>query len=162
VKKLSVLIAGVAILATLATAAEASAVITIVSVSNNGRTITIKGKTALVHASGLVRQKLVADAGDAVFVGAGDIASLLGDARGGVAPYKFKWTSPVGTLDGANAPTALLNTKGVKASIQLIRLTVTDAVGATASDTVKAVLYGGAQKTLLKANKNDPTPGVTG
>ena len=161
-KKLSVLIAGVAILATLATAAEASAVITIVSVSNNGRTITIKGKTALVHASGLVRQKLVADAGDAVFVGAGDIASLLGDARGGVAPYKFKWTSPVGTLDGANAPTALLNTKGVKASIQLIRLTVTDAVGATASDTVKAVLYGGAQKTLLKANKNDPTPGVTG
>jgi hypothetical protein len=76
---------------------------------------------------------LVADAGDSGFALAGERLTLLGAGFGGKEPYHFAWTSAVGTLEGADAPTAQLITNGVAPGAYDIRLTVTDSAGATAS-----------------------------
>src|SRR5687768_349617 len=75
---------------------------------------------------------LVADAGDSGFALAGERITLLGAGFGGKEPYRFAWISPVGTLEGADAPTAQLITDGVAPGAYDIRLTVTDSAGATA------------------------------
>jgi hypothetical protein len=59
---------------------------------------------------------LVADAGDSPFVTAGARAVLVGAAFGGTAPYSWRWTSPVGSLTGADSASAELDTTGVAAA----------------------------------------------
>jgi hypothetical protein len=103
---------------------------------------------------------LVADAGDSGFALAGNPIVLLGSGFGGAEPYTFAWSSPVGTLEGADAPTAQLNTAGVAPGTYTLSLSVTDSAGATASDTVKVAIVTAQQATLLDETRNDPAPGV--
>ena len=67
----------------------------------------------------------------------GERITLLGAGFGGSEPYTFAWTTPVGTIEGMDAPTAQLITTGVAAGVYDLRLTVTDSAGASATDTVK-------------------------
>lgn len=103
---------------------------------------------------------LVADAGDSSFVKSGDQAPLLGSAYGGASPYSFAWTSEQGKLVGADAATAALDTTGLAAGRYTVSLKVTDAAGATASDTVVVVVYEQSERTILDESKLDSTPGV--
>jgi hypothetical protein len=103
---------------------------------------------------------LAADAGDSGFAAAGDRITLLGAGYGGKEPYTFAWSSPAGTLEGADAPTAQLLTNGVAPGTYTLSLTIRDAAGATASDTLKVVVYQSQQQSLLDQSKNDATPGV--
>jgi len=103
---------------------------------------------------------LVADAGDSPFVATGDPATLLGMGYGGTEPYTFAWSTESGSITGADAPTAELDTTGLAAGIYTVALTVTDAAGATASDTVKAVVFEPEERTLLDETQLDPTPGA--
>src|SRR5687768_2296872 len=103
---------------------------------------------------------LVADAGDSGFALAGERITLLGAGFGGKEPYRFAWISPVGTLEGADAPTAQLITDGVAPGAYDIRLTVTDSAGATASDTVRVSVASAATTVLLDQTKPATPPGV--
>ncbi|MBA2718381.1 MAG: S8 family serine peptidase [Chloroflexi bacterium] len=107
---------------------------------------------------------LVADAGDSSFVKIGQPAYLVGTGFGGVEPYSFAWTASAGSIDGANAPTAAFGTAGLAAGTYTVSLRVTDATGASASDTVKIAVYDPNPKVLLDTTVADSTPGtlVTG
>lgn len=103
---------------------------------------------------------LVADAGDSPFVGVGDPATLLGSGYGGTEPYAFAWSSEAGTIDGADAPTAQLDTTGLAADTYTVSLSITDSAGATAGDTVEVVVFSPTEQTLLDRTVFDPTPGI--
>src|SRR6266545_4595113 len=103
---------------------------------------------------------LVADAGDSGFAAVGERITLLGAGYGGKEPYTFSWSTPVGTVEGADAPTAQLITTGVQPGTYTLQLAIRDSAGATASDMVKVVVYQPQQRTLLDQSKNDATPGV--
>ena len=105
---------------------------------------------------------LVADAGDSGFALAGERITLLGAGFGGIEPYSFSWSTPVGTLDGADAPTAQLISDGVAPGSYDIGLTVTDSAGATASDTVRVRIAAAQSLVLLDQTKAATTPGVLG
>ena len=103
---------------------------------------------------------LVADAGDSGFALAGERITLLGSGFGGKEPYSFLWSSPVGTIEGADAPTAQLITNGVAPGAYDLSLTVTDSAGATANDTVKVRISAAQSVVLLDQVKAATTPGV--
>jgi len=103
---------------------------------------------------------LVADAGDSPFVASGQRATLLGAGFGGSEPYTFAWSAEAGAISGADAPTAELDTTGLAAGQYTASLAITDAVGATASDTVEVVVYEPEASQLLNESRLDPTPGV--
>ena len=103
---------------------------------------------------------LVADAGDSGFAAVGERITLLGAGYGGKEPYTFSWSTPVGTVEGADAPTAQLITTGVQPGTYTLQLAIRDSAGATTSDMVKVVVYQPQQRTLLDQSKNDATPGV--
>jgi Subtilase family len=104
---------------------------------------------------------LVADAGDSAFVGAGQRATLVGMAFGGTSPYSFAWTTPAGTIvEGADAATALLDTTGVAPGTYTLGFTVSDATGASASDTVAVVVAEITESTAVDEERVDTTPGV--
>lgn len=106
-------------------------------------------------------QQLVADAGDSAFVGAGDRAVLLGSGYGGTAPYTFAWNTAHGALTAKNSSSTELKTEGLAAGTYDVSLTVTDAAGTTATDTVKVVVYEPTTTTPLNEAYQDETPGVT-
>lgn len=112
--------------------------------------------------TGSVAKPLVADAGDSAYAAAGAPVTLLGAGFGGAEPYSFSWTSTAGTLEGASGATAQVTTTGVAAGTYTASLTITDSAGATASDTVKFLLYDVVPSTLLDETKADGTPGVLG
>lgn len=112
--------------------------------------------------SGLATPKpLVADAGDSSYVQTGKPAILLGAGFGGTAPYTFAWSSPVGTLEGADAPTAQLTTTGVAPGSHDVSLSVTDSAGATATDTVKIRVFD-VSTTVVTKRETDLFPGIVG
>ncbi|MEV3989919.1 S8 family serine peptidase [Streptomyces sp. NPDC049837] len=103
---------------------------------------------------------LHADAGDSAFVTAGEKAVVLGSAYGGTAPYTWSWTTEHGTINGRDAASAALDTTGLAPGAYEVRLTVTDAVGAAATDTVKIVVGEETSTELLDETRTDATPGA--
>lgn len=103
---------------------------------------------------------LVADAGDSPFARPGNPATLLGAGFGGQEPYTFAWSSSAGPITGADAPTAQLETTGLAPGIYEARLQVSDAAGATASDTVKIAVGAISQQTLLDQTRDAAPPSL--
>src|SRR5687767_6603186 len=103
---------------------------------------------------------LVADAGDSPFVAIGKPATLMGMGSGGAEPYTFAWSWEAGTITGADAPTAELDTTGLKAGLHTVSLTVTDSAGVSATDSVKVVIFTPEERELLDVTRLDPTPGA--
>jgi len=168
------LVAGIALILAVSSAAlAATATLSIDSVGgqpvSGGKvrnplsgTVNVAGRASLQDAgapsSGTT--PLVADAGDSPFVAVGDPATLMGVGFGGAEPYTFAWSAEAGTLTGADAPTAELDTTGLAAGLYTASLRVTDSAGATASDTVEVVVFTAEEQTLLDETRLDPTPGV--
>ncbi|CAN5337308.1 hypothetical protein BH24CHL10_BH24CHL10_02400 [soil metagenome] len=125
--------------------------------------VAVNGRASLEDASPPASETtpLVADAGDSPFVQAGDPAPLIGMGFGGSEPYSFTWSTDAGTITGADAPTAELDTTGLAAGLYTVGLTITDAAGTTASDTVKVAVYEGGERELLNETRADATPGTT-
>lgn len=107
-------------------------------------------------------KRLVADAGDSGFAPVGTPIPLLGAGYGGVEPYTFEWSSPVGIIEAPDAPTAQLLTDDLSAGVYELTLSITDAAGVTARDNVKVVVFNPEQRTLLDESRLDPTPGAVG
>ena len=103
---------------------------------------------------------LTADAGDSPFVDAGTPATLIGAAFGGEEPYSWAWTASAGTLTGADAATAELDTTGLAAGYYDAQLTVTDAGGRQATDSVRIAVGTLATQTLLEATKHTTAPAL--
>lgn len=106
------------------------------------------------------RTPLVADAGDSSFVKVGQPAYLVGAGFGGLEPYTFQWSSDAGTLVAADAPEAILDTTGMSVGTHTVGLTVTDAAGGSASDTVKIAVYDPKPVTLLDETRADNAIGT--
>ncbi|HVL52959.1 MAG TPA: S8 family serine peptidase, partial [Vitreimonas sp.] len=124
--------------------------------------VAVNGRASLDDAAPPVSETtpLVADAGDSPFVAEGAPATLMGMAFGGTEPYTFAWSADAGTIDGADAPTAQLDTTGLAPGTYTVSLSVTDAAGATSTDTVVAVIFTSEQATILDVTQLDPTPGA--
>lgn len=107
---------------------------------------------------------LVADAGDSSFVKIGQPAYLVGAGFGGAEPYTFAWSTTAGRIDGADAPTAAFDTAGLTEGTYPVSLRVTDAAGASATDTVLIAVYDPNPTVLLETTVADASPGtlVTG
>jgi hypothetical protein len=103
---------------------------------------------------------LVADAGDSSFVSAGTPAYLVGAGFGGVEPYQFHWTATAGTLGAPDSPEALLDTTGMAPGTYTVSMSIQDAAGATATDSVKIAVFNPNPTTLLNRTVNDATPGT--
>jgi hypothetical protein len=100
---------------------------------------------------------LVADAGDTPYSPLGKPATLLGAGYGGAEPYMFSWTTSAGTLAGADAPTAQLE---APVGVHTATLTITDSKGATATDSVKVIVYQTQTVTLLDRTQVEAVPGA--
>ncbi|HVF06528.1 MAG TPA: S8 family serine peptidase, partial [Frankiaceae bacterium] len=113
-----------------------------------------------------VARPLVADAGDSGYIATGTAATagtftLLGSGFGGEAPYTFAWSVEAGTLTGANAATAQVKAVGVTPGAYTATLTITDRTGATATDTVKYLVYAtGTPYTLVDKTITDSSAGT--
>lgn len=103
---------------------------------------------------------LVADAGDSPFVQPGQPATLIGAGFGGQEPYTFAWSSSAGPIEGSDAATAQLDTTGLAPGYYQAGLTVTDAGGQTASDTVKIAVGSFTTQTLLDETRAVLVPGA--
>ncbi len=92
-----------------------------------------------------VNQPPVVDAGDALSLCYGAPATLRGRASGGKAPFVYKWSPG----DGLSS-TTVLNPQMVAERTRLYVLTVTDANGCSASDSVLVAVYPQPLITLPK------------
>ena len=127
--------------------------------------VTVKGTADIDEAAGRLVDKgddrLVADAGDSPFVEEKGLATLLGTGFGGTAPYSFRWSTEDGKLIGPDAATAQVNTKGLDPGQYTASLRITDAKGATATDTVEFVVYPERDRTeIFNETEADNTPGT--
>jgi hypothetical protein len=126
-----------------------------------GGNVEVRGNATLGTPAGgpAASSPLVADAGDSPFVPTGAKATLLGAGWGGVEPYTYAWTTSAGAIaEGETSATALLDTTGVAPGTIVATLRITDAGGATASDTVKVAISRASTKTLLDQTTADPMP----
>lgn len=107
---------------------------------------------------------LVADAGDSAFVQPGELATLIGNGFGGAGGYSLAWEAApgAGTVRIDDQAAVALDTTGVEPGRHTVRLTVTDAAGATAVDDVTVVVAPSAgEETLLGTEEvADPEPGT--
>ncbi|MEA2621285.1 MAG: hypothetical protein QOH61_195 [Chloroflexota bacterium] len=122
--------------------------------------VAVKGTSAMT-ATNTGPAPLVADAGASPAVRIGTPGVLLGSAWGGTPPYTYAWSSSVGDLKGADSPTAQLQTASATApGTYVLTLSVADAAGAKATDTVKAFLYDASPRVLLDQTESDVVPGT--
>ncbi|HVL90906.1 MAG TPA: S8 family serine peptidase [Actinomycetota bacterium] len=101
---------------------------------------------------------LVADAGDSAFLAEGMAHGLSGMAWGGRAPYRFSWSGPGGTArftDAAAASTAF-DTRGLKSGDYMLSLSVRDAAGRSARDSVKIRVFETKPRTILEESDTPP------
>ncbi|MGH3442802.1 MAG: S8 family serine peptidase [Nitriliruptorales bacterium] len=103
---------------------------------------------------------LVADAGDSAFVPVGDHVVLHGTSFGGTAPYAHSWSTEAGTVAAPDNPTAVIATDDLEPGTYTATLTVTDAAGASASDTVVFVVYEPALEVLFDEDGIENLPGL--
>ena len=103
---------------------------------------------------------LVADAGDSGLIVGGARAVLLGSAYGGSAPYTWSWSAANGTILGPSSASAEFDATGLAVGTYEASLTVTDARGTTATDTVKVVVGEPGVTKLFEQTKADSTPGL--
>lgn len=80
---------------------------------------------------------LAADAGFSQIAYDGAALHLAGRAMGGEAPYAYAWTASAGALSDAASATPDLATVGAPVGDITVTLTVTDALGAVATDNVR-------------------------
>jgi hypothetical protein len=122
-------------------------------------TVEVRGSATLGAPAGgpPATSPLIADAGDSPFVPAGSKATLIGAGWGGQEPYAYAWTTSGGAIvEGESSATALLDTAGLEPGTVTATLRITDAAGATATDTVKVVISRASTPTLLDETKADP------
>jgi len=117
---------------------------------------------------------LVADGGASSAVVIGDNAVVLGSGFGGAEPYTFQWATSAGIVHSADNAATGIDTTDLAAGQYRATLVITDAAGATATDTVdflvaappeegeeeQAVTSSG-QVVLLDETVDDATPGFS-
>lgn len=83
----------------------------------------------------------VADAGDSVFVKAGDDLALAGNAFGATGAVTYAWDVTGDDIADVVGQSALYDTTGLAPGARTVKLFATDATGAQATDTVQVLLY---------------------
>ena len=91
---------------------------------------------------------LTTSAGPASSITAGQTATLAGTATGGTAPYTYSW----GPTTGLGTP-ASATTTAAPASTQTYTLTVRDAAGQTATDSVTVTVATVSDRYLLRRHQ---------
>ncbi len=91
---------------------------------------------------------------NSVFRRIDETVGMLSTVTGGVIPYTYSWTS---NIDGSLSLDNAFSKNNLSLGSHLITFTVTDAVGASHSDSVNIVINGGCQINNIKNNSKYST-----
>ncbi|MFA5785620.1 MAG: S8 family serine peptidase [Actinomycetota bacterium] len=114
-----------------------------VAAGESGKPLKVRGATLVVSGQAQASPALIADAGDSSYAEIGKTATVSGLAFGGRAGYEFSWSVGGSSSRFAqpDSQTSTLDTSGLNPGPLTVSLSVTDARGVVATDTVRLFLY---------------------